>query len=343
MVIRMPIDIKSLYLNIKNDNQSGHTPTVATPLRQGSSIHNEIAQILSIDESISAASKDELALMILSKSKTLAKIVKAYTFNRISVNGIPVDTEHAYCIYIREETDKENFHYGRQKVHYPQILKYEDEEISIDNRSVIKSVSAVLHDYAFVVQAFEYDTDSHILNFDALIVGYNGIPYSKVFVNKRGVGTKFSLAFKEYADNYDTEVIALRNKLGYEEVRPDNFIEIMEQNRVTAMTMVTDYLHLMENSAVRIISSMYPYSLFDIECISEQRKRYVIVRFTSTKIQYFTFSHKTRRFINEFPELVDIYVVTDINGNPSLHHFTAEDLQGSKKTIATVTYEVRRI
>ena len=32
MIIRLPIDIKLLYLNIKNDNESGHTATVATSL-----------------------------------------------------------------------------------------------------------------------------------------------------------------------------------------------------------------------------------------------------------------------------------------------------------------------
>ena len=50
MIIRMPIDLKSLYLNIRNDNKTGHTPTVATPLRQGSPIHPEIAQIQNIPE-----------------------------------------------------------------------------------------------------------------------------------------------------------------------------------------------------------------------------------------------------------------------------------------------------
>ena len=37
-VIRLPIDTKSLYFNIKNDNKTGHTATVATPLKQGASI-----------------------------------------------------------------------------------------------------------------------------------------------------------------------------------------------------------------------------------------------------------------------------------------------------------------
>jgi len=65
MIIRMPIDLKSLYLNIRNDNKTGHTPTVATPLRQGSSIHTEIAQILDIPETIPVDSKERLSLQLL--------------------------------------------------------------------------------------------------------------------------------------------------------------------------------------------------------------------------------------------------------------------------------------
>ena len=40
-VLRLAIDTKSLYFNIKNDNQTGHTATVATPLKQGSAIRPE--------------------------------------------------------------------------------------------------------------------------------------------------------------------------------------------------------------------------------------------------------------------------------------------------------------
>ena len=32
--IILPIDTKSLYFNIKNDNFSGHTPTVVSPLKK---------------------------------------------------------------------------------------------------------------------------------------------------------------------------------------------------------------------------------------------------------------------------------------------------------------------
>ena len=86
-------------------------------------------------------------------------------------------------MYIREETAPNNVHFGRQKLHYPTSLVFEDLDVYINNRSVVKAISEELCNYAFLVEAFEDD---------ATIVGENGIPYSKVFVNRRGVGNKFT-------------------------------------------------------------------------------------------------------------------------------------------------------
>lgn len=59
-VLRLSIDTKSLFYNIKNDNQTGHTATVATPIKQGSSIRPELSMLLQIPESISLTSKENL-------------------------------------------------------------------------------------------------------------------------------------------------------------------------------------------------------------------------------------------------------------------------------------------
>ena len=132
-------------------------------------------------------------------------------------------------MYIREETAITNVHYGRQKVHYPISLKYEDENVSIDNKHVLSFVSQQLNNYAFIVEAFEYDTQSRVINFDAVIVGENSIPYSKVFINKRGVGVKFTDRFFENVESYDKEIISMRDKLGYDNVDPSNYFELIEK------------------------------------------------------------------------------------------------------------------
>ena len=41
----LPIDKKSLFLNIFNDNEYGHTATVSTPIKQGNSTNKKLAQI----------------------------------------------------------------------------------------------------------------------------------------------------------------------------------------------------------------------------------------------------------------------------------------------------------
>ena len=343
MIIRMPIDLKSLYKNIKNDNQTGHTPTVATPLRQGKSIHKEIAQILQLPENISPNSKERLSLYLLSNTRADARIVKTYLFEKISVNGQLIETNAAYCIYIREETNPQNVHFGRQKVHYPQVLRFEDQEILVDNNAVIQAVSQTLNNYAFIVRAFEYDTETGVLNLDALIVGENGIPYSKVFLIKRGVGEKFSSVFNEYADIYDSEIIAMRNKLGYDKVYPDNFMMVMGENKQLAINTVVEQLKQDGISNINILSDQYPYALFDIEVMLGMKKEYIIVRFTSTKVSYFSLPIANIRFLSSFADQTKLYLVTDVNGDPLVHRFSPTDLEQMKKTISTVTYEYRGV
>ena len=144
-IVRLPIDTKSLYFNIKNDNKKGHTATVATPLKQGASVHEELLQITTLPEGINSFCREELASIILAKSRAQAKINGIYVFEKLSVNGTPVNTDSAFCMYIREETDPNNVHFGRQKVHYPTSLVYEDEDVNINNKSVINRFKIFKH------------------------------------------------------------------------------------------------------------------------------------------------------------------------------------------------------
>lgn len=341
MIIRLPIDIKSLYANIKNDNQSGHTATVATPLKQGASIHEELAKILEIPEGVSSSTKEEMAIQILSKSRAEAIIPRIYVFDKIMVNGIELTDIPSFCIYIREETDPQNVHCGRQKVHYPPSFNYCDENVEVDNKKVMTAVSAILHDYAFIIEAFEYDTESKVLNFDALIVGENGIPYSKVFLNKKGTGNKFTSVFTESVENYDTEIIALREKLGYEAVGPENYQEIQAQNKELASNIVLENLKSEGNKCIRCLADDYPYALYDFSIQNGQKKTYVIVRNTATKLSYFLLPYGKIRFCMDYQKEVKVALVKDINGNPQIEWFTADDINMMNKSINTVIYEKR--
>lgn len=341
MIIRLPIDIKSLYMNIKNDNKSGHTATVATPLKQGSSVHEKLSHILEIPELSDQITREELVTLILSKSRAEAIIPNVYVFDKIRVNGIELSDVPAFCMYIREETGKDNVHCGRQKVHYPPSLNYEDENVLINNKKVMEAISVALHDYAFIIEAFEYDTVTGILNFDALVVGENGIPYSKVFLNKRGTGNKFSAAFTESTDNYDTEIIALREHLGYENVTPDNYHDIHELNRLKAIQIVADCLTHDKKGEIRHLSADYPYSLYDLELKNNEQKDYVIIRHTATNLTYFSLPYGKIRFLMDYKANVRLALVKDIVGEPTVEWYSSDEINVMNKSINSVVYQKR--
>jgi len=341
MVIRMPLDLKSLYLNIKNDNQSGHTATVATPLKQGKSIHTELAQILNVPENINHMSREGLVSQILAKSRAEAKITRVFVFDKLTANGMPVQCDASFCIYIREETGSENVHFGRQKVHYPTSLSYSDIDIDINNRKVMDAISEMLSSYAFIVEAFEYNTSTGVLNFDIVIVGEKDIPYSKVFRNKKGVGNKFSSVFNEFADIYDSEIIALREHLGYDNVYPENFTDVIEENKRIALDVIQESLSAQGKTNIRILSDAYPYALYDIEYREGNKKKYVIVRFTSTKIRYFNLPHFKIKFCNDFSQDTSIALITNVNDVPDVRWYTITDLNSMGKAINSITYTDR--
>ena len=340
MIIRLPIDIKSLYLNIKNDNESGHTATVATPLKQYGSVHEELMPIFDIPENINPISKEELIGSLLMKSRAEAKIIKVCVFDHIAVNGIPVENIPSYCIYVREETAPTNVHCGRQKVHYPTTFKYSDSEVEISNKLVMKAISEVLHDYAFIVEAFEYDTETQVLNFDATIVGANNIPYSKVFINQRGAGNKFRSNFNEDADNYDSEIIALREKLGYANVTPDNYSDIVAENKLVALDIARSYLLSAGAKHIRNLYEEYPYSLYDFEYRIGAKKYYAIIRHTATTSKYFNLPFNKSRFSSDFSDCVHVILITDVIGTPKTHIFSINELNGMNKRINSISYEV---
>ena len=340
-IIRLPIDIKSLYFNIKNDNETGHTATVATPLKQGASIHRELSEIYNIPENIDSINRENLISKILLKSRAAAKINGVYVFDTVSVNGIVVEGVPSFCMYIREETDPENIHFGRQKVHYPPSLVFEDVDININNRTVVKAVSELLHNYAFIVEAFEYNTDTNVLNFDTVIVGEPNIPYSKVFINRRGVGNKFTSYFSENADVYDYEIIALRDKFGYTNVGPENFDDVMSKNATVAQGIAVDILETIGAVNIRLLKEEYPYALYDIAYTINGRKQYLIVKFTSTNSKYFNLPLTKIQFCNDFSDAVKVMLITDINGSPEYKLYTIDNLNGLSKSINSITYEDR--
>lgn len=343
MKYRIPIEIKSLFFNIKNDNERGHTATVSSILKQNGSVHEEVAQIETIPENIRASSRVGVINHLTKNSRAEANINKICCFDKISVNGLPVKTDFSFCIYVREETAITNVHCGRKKIHYPPSLAYSDENVNIDNRMVLRSISTMLGNYAFVVEAFEYDCDSGNLNFDAIIVGPREIPYSKVFVNRKGVGSKFTSAFNEDYDDYDTEIIALRQKLGYNNVSPENFREIMDDQKCEAYKDIVEYLKKQGITACRNLNQEYPYSIYDFEYKVNDVKYFGIIRHSSTLLKKFVLSSQQLQFMNHFSNVAAIFLETDSLGRKEIHVYKNAQVIDMRKQIRSLSLDASEV
>lgn len=341
-MITLPIDVKSFYYNILNDNKSGHTATVSTPIKQGSAINEKLNKVYEIRSGINLDSEENLICQLLSNSRTKATIRKVCVFDKLSVNGEEVLTEASFCFYVREEINAESVHCGRQKLHYPSSLRYEDADTCVDNRRVMDAVSTKLHSYAYIVDSFEFDEKKEILNFNVTIVGEHDIPYSKVFLNKKGVGNKFAIAFNDYAESYDFEIIPLREHLGYDMVSPDNYIEVIGDNKRAAIQRLINYIADLGYHETRVLADEYPYSLYDVEIkLCNGKKHFYIVRTTSTKIRYFNLPSNKLKFCNDFPDQVSVALISDINGEPKINIYSVQDMNQMNKTIGSVTFEYR--
>lgn len=339
MKYRFPIDTKSLYLNIMNDNVAGHTATVATPLKQWNSYREDLGKIMEVPTNISRNSLEEFVSRIQEKSRAEAKIIKVCVFDKIAVNGELIHAKSSFCIYVREEISLSNVHCGRQKVHYPSSLKFENEDVNVNNKDVLLAVSEKLNHYAFVVDAFEYDDDSGVLNFDVTIVGPNSIPYSKVFVNRRGTGEKYLKVFAEPVDCYDTEIVALREKLGYDNVNPENFFSVMQSNKAISIEKVKDFLENTGVEDIRVVTEEYPYSIYDLEYKVCGRKRFAIIRNTATNLKKFVLSVEKINFLRDFSSHSELVLVTNVLGGENVSVYSAENVSDMSKQIVSILYD----
>ena len=331
--IVLPIDSKSLFLNIFNDNESGHTATVSTPIKQGNSTNERLMQIFKIPKQIDFNAKPKLIDELIKNSKSQIKINNVFIFDKVSVNGYVIDTDNTlFGMYIKEEVDPTKVQFGRIKLHYPLSLKFEDDDINIDNKYIMNLVSKKLNDYAFIVNSFEYDFDTDILNFNVTIIGENHIPYSKVFINNKGVGNKFTSIFNEFAESYDMEIISLRQKYG-QEIGPDNYLEYMEFAKEKAISSTELLLREEYSNNVVNISSMYPYSLYDFECRDGYKLKYVLVFYTTSNNEYFNISSKKLKFINDFKDDTEIIMLTNILGEEKVQKYNVDDILKFSKSI----------
>ncbi len=330
--ILLPIDTKSLYWNILNDNPKGHTCTVATPIRQGRSLNIELNEVYKIPLQIDFQKYPDLIDCLLKNSKSTSKINNVFIFKKIKVNGKAINLGCSYCMFVKEEVDPTKAQFGRVKLHYPCSLKYDP--LEIDNKAVINSISEHLFGFAFLIEAFEFDFDDDSLNFIVTIVGYNQIPYSKVFVNRKGTGEKYTKAFKRTEDCYDFEIVTLKKRYG-DEVTPDNFQEYMNEANIRAMDIVRE--RLISSGADDIVSlcDTYPYSIFDLKYKTNGKTKYAIVKTSYTKEIYFDLSGEERQALALF-EQSSLFFVSEVFGAENVYVYKQDALNELTSSVATI-------
>lgn len=338
--IILPINTKSLYFNIKNDNLSGHTATVSTPIKQGNSTNEELQKIYRIPKQIDFQSKPNLINELVKNSKSSIKINNVFVFDKISVNGNMLDCgDKKFCIYLKEEVDSTKVQYGRIKMHYPTSLKYVDNDIDIDNRYIINLISEYLKEYAFVVNSFEYCFANDVLNLRATIVGESQIPYSKVFLINKGTGNKYTNIFNEIADSYDMEIVSLKKIYG-ESVDPGNYNLYYMKHQDKAYEVVINYLNEKNYNDITCLGALYPYSLYDIDYIENGKTKYMQVYFTATSNKYFNISSKRLQFLHDFSEDAKIVLISSVVDNPVIDFYELNDILYFSKTINSMMIKV---
>lgn len=330
--ILLPIDTKSLYLNILNDNQKGHTCTVATPIKQGNSLNVELNEIYKIPLQIDFQQYPDLIDSLLKNSKSTNKINNVFVFKKIKLNGEIIETPSSYCMFVKEEIDPTKAQFGRIKLHYPNSLKYDS--LNINNKAVVASISEHLFDFAFIVDAFEFDFDDESLNFIVTIVGYKDIPYSKVFINTKGTGDKYTKAFKRTEDCYDSEIVILKKQYD-DEINPDNFQKYMDKANARAIEVVESNLISKGAEDIVCLCDIYPYSIFDLKYRLNGITKYAIVKTSYTKSIYFDLSGEERQALALFKES-SLFFVSESFGDEEIHIYKQEDLDELNSLVTSV-------
>lgn len=335
------IDTKSLYFGIKNDNDFGHTATVATNLRQGTITKPGLSLIRNLPNRLNPEKLPDLVQKCALHSKTAVRITDLFVFDEIYVDGIKIKTNFSFCFYIKEEIDQSKYQCGRLKLHYPISLAYDDGHLSVNNRDVFDSIAKHIGHYAFLVRAFRFLPAERSVDFITSIVGPEEIPYSKVFADQKGGKGNFAKTFAKLPDAYDMEIIALKHSPLYAGgVTPENFKLIATEMQNKAIDIVINELEKdPENSDILAIVREYPFSLYDIEYHHGTEKKYLIVKSTATSLTSFYLSNIEYTFLADYKDSAKLILVQKAGcDHPTLLPFSFEEISSFAREIVMTRF-----
>ena len=329
------IDEKSLFRGVKNDYKKGQSATVHTPLNQSQDENkwrNDIYDF--IKGCVSEDKVDKLPKMLEAKclpkttSKALGKIVHFYVFSNFTLDGVPFGVDSSFAMYVKEETSESivqrngvtaaNTHLGRQKLHYPIAFAHISDGYNIDNRKVLDKILEVNGGFAYVVDGFDYDTKTKILNFKTTIIGLEGVLLSNVFKRKKGVGIK--LLVDGISLDQPSIIFATKKILTEEEKTTffetlDKIHESSRSNGQIGEEYIYDNIKKIlgaEPEEITHISKKYPQSPIDIECIVDGEKKYIEVKSTVSDKKVFYMSKGERKFMDKYEKRYLLVLVTNV-------------------------------
>jgi hypothetical protein len=333
-MVWLPIDEKSLFFNVVDDNPSPRPATVASTVFQGGKFDRNLEPVSAFPRMIPDDTFESVAGELLASSRISARILNVLVFDSIRVNGESVPTDVSFGMYLREEAEPERPQHGRIKLHYPLSFAFEDNSVNIDNRQVLFAVSRELNDYAFHVTAFRCDVDSRTLDFDVTILGPRNIAYSLAF-NETQDSVYMS---SETADEYNREIVMIRKQFGWNNVTPRNIEKYLAKWRQIAQKECRRAL--MESGATNIhhFSFGRPFALYDFDFFRDGRKRYAVVAFTGDVQKRFSLPLSRIQFLKAFRNVAELFLVTSVGNNPHVVVFDAERLDASTKSVLSLEY-----
>ncbi|MBO6030910.1 MAG: DUF3883 domain-containing protein [Prevotella sp.] len=349
------IDEKSLFRGVYNDYKKGQSATVHTPLNQSqdktkwrNDIYDFINGCKTEDKVDSLPKLLEEKCLLKTTSKASGKITHFYLFSNFSLDGVPFDVDCSFAMYVKEETSKNimqrngnmvaNTHFGRQKLHYPIAFAHMSDGYNIDNRKVLDKILEVNGGFAYVVDGFDYDTETKILNFKTTIIGIEGVLLSNVFKRKKGVGLKLlvdgiSMDQPSLVSTTKKILTEEENKAFFETL--DKIQESSRSNGQIGEEYVYDNIKKIlgaEPEEKNHISKKYPQSPFDIECIVDGEKKYIEVKSTASDKKAFYMSKGERKFMDKYEQHYLLVLVTNVKSKHKKHSvYERKEIMNSNK------------
>ena len=351
--LKFKIDEKSLFFGVYNDYNRGQTATVSTPLNQSKDKKKWRLDILELREYDCRIENppEMLVYQCQKSSKSGNSIDDIFLFDNIFIDGLKLNTDKQFAMYIKRETDKiitrangtkgENTHYGRMKLHYPISMRFKSDGYKIDNLGILNTILKQNGGFAFVVRGFEYNQKDKSLNFITSLIGPEGVPLSTVFKRAKGVGKKLMIDPNKIVDN-DYVVIVEQNP----ETKSNNITyELINKSRAENGKLGEEFIYqvlskeLEQQNELYHTSKDYPQSPYDMEYVVDGKKYYVEVKSTSGTKKVFNMSSGEIKFMEKYKDRYILFMVTEVKEVfPKYYKYCYEDIMNMRKEYPTTRF-----